>query len=73
MLRVLGPKRHGPSFMTYADLRKKDPVIRELIVSLISRNVQRPEIDAIEKILIEGADGRYLAEVTDFSWKVSDC
>jgi len=49
--------------MTYADLRKKDPAIRAILLCAIGRNIQHPEIEAIEKILVEGADGRYLAEV----------
>lgn len=53
-------------FMTIAEYRKNDPVIRQMLLSLIARNVQHPEIDAIEKILIEGVDGRFLVEMEEF-------
>ena len=48
--------------MTYADVRKTDPAIRAIIVHAASVNIPRLDIEAIEKILIEGADGRYLDE-----------
>jgi hypothetical protein len=42
------------------EMRAKDPAVRGILLYMISRNVQRPEIEAIEKILIGGADSRYL-------------
>jgi hypothetical protein len=51
--------------MTYADFRKSDPALLAVLRHMASVNVQNPDFDAIKKILIEGADGRYLKEVMD--------
>lgn len=40
--------------------RANDPVIKRLLITLAEANVQRIDYEAIKKILIEGADGRYL-------------
>ena len=47
----------------YSDIRVQDPVIRQILQHLASRNIQKLDLDAIAKILYEGADGRYLTEI----------
>lgn len=51
--------------MTYAEARTKDPAIRDIILMAASRNVAKIDIEAIEKILCEGADGRFLVEIPE--------
>jgi hypothetical protein len=52
-------KEFAPKKAPYK-MRAKDPAVRGILLYMISRNVQRPEIEAIEKILIDGVDGRNL-------------
>jgi hypothetical protein len=50
----------GRTLKTYAEMRIQDPAIKEILLILRQRNIQNPDYSAIQKILIEGADGRYL-------------
>jgi hypothetical protein len=45
--------------MTIAEARAQDPVIKQIIMRMVTANVQNPELEAVKKILIEGVDGRY--------------
>jgi hypothetical protein len=51
--------------MKYSDLRANDPVIQAIILRIVQANIQRIDVEAIAKILYEGADGRYLQEVKE--------
>jgi len=51
--------------MTYADLRAGDLAILRILREIREANIQALEYESIKKILIEGADKRYLQEVIE--------
>jgi hypothetical protein len=48
--------------MKCSEVREKDFAIQDVLRHMREVNIQNPEYSAIKKILVEGADGRYLKE-----------